>query len=259
MAARTKSEEKMDVDNEKVATEDTSGNLATGELVGDSEGAVEVKSTEDVGNGETRTKRQIKKDDSGISVEKSENSSDDDASKKQKTTNGQVQEGGHSSLNGSGFMPKLKSRVKNRNYRIKKGRGMGKGSSDEDERTTVESQHSSQRAGDGRSSPDSGHQESSSAPDDVEVEEPGKESAGLATSGIDSTRKRSRASESDESDSAGSEERKTELSDTELEEEEITPSVLLKQKPKHKWFVVQEVINRYVIFILVCSGSLGVK
>ena len=257
MAARTKSVEKMDVDKEEAASEDTGGNLATGELVGGCEGAVEVKSAQDVGNGETRTKRQIKKDDSGISVEKSENSSDDDASKKQKTARGQFQEGGGSSLNGSsGFIPKLRSRIKNRNYRIKKGGGVGKGSSDEDERTTVESQHSSQRPGDGRSSPDSGHQESSSAPDDVEVEESGKESAGLEASGVDSTRKRSRASESDESDSAGSEERKTELSDTELEEEEITPSVLLKQKPKHKWFVVQEVINRYVSFILVCRGSL---
>lgn len=259
MAARTKAEEKMDVDNAKAATEDTGGNLATGEVVGESEGAIEIKSAEDVGNGETRTKRQIKKDDSGISVEKSENSSDDDASKKQKTASGQVQEGGGSYFSGSGFIPKPKSRFKNRNYRTKKGRGIGKGSSDEDETTIVESQHSSQTAGDGRSSPDSGHQESSSAPDDVEVEELGKESADVETSGVDNTRKRSRASESDESDSAGSEERKTELSDTELEEEEITPSVLLKQKPKHKWFVVQEVINRYVIFILVCSGSLGIK
>lgn len=256
MAARIKAEEKMDVDNAKAATEDCGGNIATGEVVGESEGAVGVKSAEDVGNGETRTKRQIKKDDSGISVEKSENSSDDDASKKQKTAGGQVQEGGGSSFNGSGFTLKLKSRFKNRNYRTKKGRGVGKGSSDEDEMTIVESQHSSQTAGDGRSSPDSGHQESSSAPDDVEVEE----SADVETSGVDNTRKRSRASESDESDSAGSEERKTELSDTELEEEEeITPNVLLKQKPKHKWFVVQEVINRYVIFILVYSGSLGIK
>lgn len=244
MAARTKAEEKMDVDNAKAATEDTGGNLAPGEVVGESEGAVEVKSADDVGNGETRTKRQIKKDDSGISVEKSENSSDDDASKKPKTANFQVQEVGGCSFNGSGFLPKLKSRFKNRNYRTKKGRGIGKGSSDEDETTIVESQQSSQTAGDGRSSPDSGHQESSSAPDDVEVEESGKESADVETSGVDNTRKRSRASESDESDSAGSEERKTELSDTELEEEEITPNVLLKQKPKHKWFVVQEVINR---------------
>jgi len=245
----------MDVDNAKTATEDTGGNLAAGEVVGESEGAVEVKSADDVGNGETRTKRQIKKDDSGISVEKSENSSDDDSSKKPKTAIGQVQEDGGSSFNRNVFTPKLKSRFKNRNYRIKMGRGIAKGSSDEDETTIVESQQSSQAAGDGRSSPDSGHQESSSAPDDVEVEE----SADVETSGVDNTRKCSRASESDESDSVGSEERKTELSDTELEEEEITPNVLLKQKPKHKWFVVQEVINRYVIFILVCSGSLGIK
>lgn len=245
----------MDVDSEKAAIEDTGGNLASGEPVGDFDDKVETKSSEDVGYGETRTKRQIKKDDSGISVEKSENTSDDDdASKKQKTANGRLQEGDSSSMKGTGFLPKLKSRTKNRNYRIKKGRGLGKGSSDEDESTPVESKQDSPKPGEGRSSPDSGHQESSSAPDDVEAEESSKEPAGLETSGMDSTRKRSRASESEESESAGSEERTTELSDTEEEEEEeITPSVLLKQKPKHKWFVMQEVVNRYVIFIFVCS------
>ncbi|XP_069687028.1 DDB1- and CUL4-associated factor 8-like isoform X2 [Periplaneta americana] len=245
MASSTKSEETMDVDSEKAATKDTGGNLASGEPVADSDDKLEVKSPEAVGNGETRTKRQIKKDDSGISVEKSENSSDDDASKKQKTANGRLQEG-DSSMKGSGFFPKLKSKTKSRNYRVKKGRGMGEGSSEEDESTTVESKQDSPKPGEGRSSPDSGHQESSSAPDDVEMEESGKNSAGLETAGVDSTRKRSRASESEESDTGGSEERKTEPSDSEQEEEEeeITPSVLLKQKPKHKWFVMQEVVNR---------------
>jgi hypothetical protein len=245
----------MDVDSEKADE-----NLASGEPVGDLDDKVEIKSTEDVGCGETRTKRQIKKDDSGISVEKSENTSDDDddddASKRQKTASGQIQEGVSSSVKGTGFLPKLKSRTKNRNYRIKKGRGIDKGSSDEDECTTVESKQDSPKAGEGRSSPDSGHQESSSAPDDVEVEESSKGPIGVETSGIDNTRKRLRASESEESDSAGSEERKTELSDTELEEDEITPSVLLKQKPKHKWFVMQEVVNRYVTFFLAHSSLL---
>lgn len=243
----------MDVDNEKVVIEDTGGNLASGEPLGDFDDKVEIKSAEDVGYGESRTKRHIKKDDSGISVEKSENTSDDDdASKKQKTANGRLQEGDNSSMKGTGFLPKLKSRTKSRNYRIKKGRGLGRGSSDEDECTTAESKQDSPKPGEGRNSPDSGHQESSSAPDDVEAEESSKEPADLETPGVDSTRKRSRASESEESESAGSEERTTELSDTEEEEEEeITPSVLLKQKPKHKWFVMQEVVNRYVTFILI--------
>lgn len=252
MASSTKSDEIMDADSEKVATENIAGSLTSGEPAGDSGDKMEVNATEAVGNEETRSKQQIKKDDSGISVEKSENSSDDDASKKQQTVNGRLQEDGSSSANGTAFFPKLKSRIRSRNYRIRKGRGVGRGSSDDDdESTAVESVHNSPKPGEGRSSPDSGHQESSSAPDDVEVEESSKETAGLETSGVDSCRKRSRASESEESDSAGSEERKTELSDTELEEEEITPSVLLKQKPKHKWFVMQEVVNRYVIFILV--------
>jgi hypothetical protein len=246
MASSTRSDETMDVDGEKEATENIAGSLTS---TGDSGDKTEVNVPE-VGNEETRNKRQIKKDDSGISVEKSENSSDEDASKK-KPVNGRLQEDGSSSMNATGFLPKLKSRFRSRNYRIKKGRGVGKGSSDEDESTTVESVHTSPKQGEGRSSPDSGHQESSSAPDDVEVEESGKEMAGVETSGVDSNRKRSRGSESEESDSAGSEERKTELSDTELEEEEITPTVLLKQKPKHKWFVMQEVVNRYVIFILI--------
>lgn len=251
MASSTKSDETMDTDSEKVATENIAGSLTSGEPVGDSGDKMEVNADEAVGNEEPRSKQQIKKDDSGISVEKSENSSDDDASKKQKTVNGRLQEDGSSSANGTAVFPKLKSRIRSRNYRIKKGRGVGKGSSDdEDESTAVESVHNSPKPGEGRSSPDSGHQESSSAPDDVEAES-NKETTSLETAGIDSCRKRSRASESEESDSAGSEERKTELSDTELEEEEITPSVLLKQKPKHKWFVMQEVVNRYVIFILV--------
>jgi hypothetical protein len=260
MASSTKSEETMDVDSEKAAADDRSENLASGEAVGNSNDKVEVNSAEDVGNGEARNKRQIEKDDSGISVEKSENSSDDDddddddASKKQKTANGRLQEGDNSSVKGSEFLPKLKSKIRNRNYRSKKGRGVGDGSSD-DESTTVESKQGSPKPGEGRSSPDSGHQESSSAPDDVEMEESSNEPAGLETSGVDSTRKRSRASESEESDSVGSEERKTELSDTELEEE-ITPSVLLKQKPKHKWFVMQEVVNRYVNSFLFILSSL---
>lgn len=243
MASSTKSDETMDIDGEKGATENIAGSLTS---TGNSGDKTEVNAAEAAGNEETRSKRQIKKDDSGISVEKSENSSDDDASKK-KTVNGRLQEDGSSSVNATAFLPKLKSRFRSRNYRIKKGRGVGKGSSDEDESTTVESP----KQGEGRSSPDSGHQESSSAPDDVEVEESSKDTAGVETSGVDSNRKRSRGSESEESDSAGSEERKTELSDTEPEEEEITPSVLLKQKPKHKWFVMQEVVNRYVVFILI--------
>ncbi|PNF37312.1 DDB1- and CUL4-associated factor 8 [Cryptotermes secundus] len=256
MASSTKSDETMDTDSEKVATENIAGSLTSGEPVGESGDKMEVNVAEAVGNEETRTKQHIKKDDSGISVEKSENSSDDDASKKQKTVNGRLQEDGSSSANGTAFFPKLKSKIRSRNYRIKKGRGVGKGSSDdEDESTTVESVHNSPKPGEGRSSPDSGHQESSSAPDDVEVEESSKETAGLETPGIDSCRKRSRASESEESDSAGSEERKTELSDTELEEEEITPSVLLKQKPKHKWFVMQEVVNRQKGVSGRCQGA----
>ncbi|PSN50052.1 DDB1- and CUL4-associated factor 8 [Blattella germanica] len=249
MASSTKTQESMDVDSEKAVSEDKEGSFASGEQFTESADKVDAKPAEGVGNGETRTKRQIKKDDSGISVEKSENSSDDDASKKQKTANGRLPEVDGSSVGsvkGSGLFPKFKAKAKNRNYRVKKVRGIGgDGSSDEDESNNVETKQDSPKAGEGRSSPDSGHQESSSAQDDVEMEESGREPSSLDTAGVDSNRKRSRASESEESDSAGSEESKTEASDSDqdAEEKEITPPVLLALKPKHKWFVMQEVVN----------------
>ncbi|KAJ9586608.1 hypothetical protein L9F63_019801, partial [Diploptera punctata] len=254
MASSTKSQESMDVDTEKASSEGTGDNFGLAET----EDKVDIKPSEIVGNGETRTKRQIKKDDSGISVEKSENSSDDDGSKKQKTATRKLLEVDGSSVSSvkeNGLFTKLKSKAKNRNYRVKKGRGAGEGSSEEDESNNVESKEDSSKVGEGRSSPDSGHQESSSAPDDVEMEESSKEPAGLESAGLDSTRKRSRASESEESDSVGSDDQKTEISDSDREEEEITPSVLLKQKPKHKWFVMQEVVNRQKGVSGRCQGA----
>lgn len=268
MASETTSDT-MEVDSEKAALGESDCNKVSGGPFGDiAKDCDNQKHKETIGDSETRIKRQIKKDDSGISVEKSENSSEDDASKRPKTSN--EQEIGCSSTCSakdiSSFV-KLTAKAKNRNYRNKKTEQCID-SSDEDGNITdkddtvktvegksrPDSGHQENK--EGRSSPDSGHQESSSALDDVEMEESRapQEDAEM-TEGM---RKRTRVSESEDShDSAESEDKKSESLDSEAEEEEeeVTPTVLLKPKPKHKWFVMQEVVNRQKGMSGRCQGS----
>lgn len=105
----------------------------------------------------------------------------------------------------------------------------------------------------GNSSPDSGNQETSSGGDtlDVEMEESQdtKDASSPSEDCDKSFRKRSHEPDVEsENDSDVETGRKVKSSDSEeeAEEDEVTPSVLQKEKPKHKWFVVQEVINRSV-------------
>lgn len=97
-----------------------------------------------------RSKRQMKKDDSGISVEKSENSSDDDSFKKQKTL-GKEEKGDdvvkdkppEANATSSESFPKLKPKTKNRNYRKKSLEAGGASSDDENKEPSSKSQQGS--------------------------------------------------------------------------------------------------------------------
>ncbi|XP_046389045.1 DDB1- and CUL4-associated factor 8-like [Ischnura elegans] len=192
---------------------------------------------------EVRLKRHMKKDDSGISVEKSEVSSDDDANKKQKTAEALVKDDKSS----SGSFPKLNSKAKNRNYR-KKGNTDGDVSSDE-ESTNKESGRSScsnpqteeeEKEAHEKKNPDSQKQESAATSDnaDIEMEE------GLSSPFADADQNSSHDSDADSDSDTNSEERKSDIKSSDNEAAEISAVVLMKGKPKHKWFVMQEVINR---------------
>lgn len=195
---------------------------------------------------DTRTKRQIKKDDSGISVEKSENSSDDDGSKKPKVLRekccGEENEN-NAKLEVSDF-PKFKSKIKNRNYR-KKRFLVNFTSSDEDNSNSESKQ--STAAADACSSPDSGHQENGSI---VDVEMVNANEGDTVCSNKETTdsntRKQSHVSNSDDSDSDSDNSRSSLDKDVDEDRDDKVPNVMLKEKPKHKWFVTKEVLNRLV-------------
>ncbi|GLH01088.1 Protein will die slowly [Gryllus bimaculatus] len=188
---------------------------------------------------EARLKRQIKKDDSGISVEKSENSSEEDASKRSKRTDDQIGEGEcRTRTEEEVQFPKLKLKSKNRNYRSKTSGNNGSSDEDAGDVNETEGEEKEMKGKGGKSSPDSGHLENGSAVEDVEMEE----TADHSNDEPESHSKPFHPLDSDESnDSSDSHCKKRDGGDSDWED---IPSVLLKPKPKHKWFVMQEVVNR---------------
>nr|CAD7444906.1 unnamed protein product [Timema bartmani] len=242
MASSTKPEELMEVDSELISLDQKAASIPADDSCDFIMNTNKVLL--DPSPADAPSRCQIKKDDSGISVEKSENSSEDDNSKKPKILQGKPlqdeEAASEDTVLENGAFPKLKNKTKNRNYRSKKvDKGIWNQSSDEDEcvGTSID-----------KESPVSGEKDNSNAADqvdalDVNVAETSTSSL-VATMTCDTTRGSSISSDSEDSSELleGLKE-KGDLSDAEEDNEateEVTPGVLLKSKPKHKWFVIQE-------------------
>jgi hypothetical protein len=167
---------------------------------------------------ETKSRRLMEKDDSGISVEKSGNSSDDDLRKRQASSEG------NSSM--SDLFPKMRSHSKTRNYRKATHEAMDTSSEEEEEAVPPTEENVAPE------SPAAAAREDTSD-----------------TSWQDIDDDESSSSTSTPSDSPVGRQAKTlKMSDTEDndgDDDKPLPAVLLKQKPKHKWSMVHEVIGRY--------------
>nr|CAD7412799.1 unnamed protein product [Timema poppensis] len=257
MASSTKPEELMEVDSELISPDQKAASIPANDSCDFIMNTNKVLL--DPSPADTPSRCQIKKDDSGISVEKSENSSEDDNSKKPKILQGKpLQDEGAASEDivlENGAFPKLKNKTKNRNYRSKKvDKGIWEESSDEDECVGASID---------KESPESGEKDNSNAVGqvgalDVNMAETSTSSL-VATMTCDTTRGSSISSDSEDSNELleGLKE-KGDLSDAEEDNEaaeEVTPGVLLKSKPKHKWFVIQEVINRQTGVRGRCQGA----
>ncbi|XP_063222429.1 DDB1- and CUL4-associated factor 8-like [Bacillus rossius redtenbacheri] len=244
---------------DKVSEERSEGNNKTSSSVtngvaNDIDGTL-LKSSENVNT----NKRQMKKHDSGISVEKSENSSDDETSKRQKGSlekhsdaESAMSECGPSNDRGATFL-KLKSNSKHRNYRSKKSGGKAtlvESNSDDDSHTPLN--HGSLSAHEEGTSLNSGVSQVSSSKDGVDNGE--EDDIPLDTYDIfgpvEENRNQSEQVDSGSEDSnygdgaSNAAKGASTESEADDEEEEITPSVLLKKPPKHKWCIVKEVVNR---------------
>nr|CAD7260882.1 unnamed protein product [Timema shepardi] len=257
MASSTKPEELMEVDSELFSLDQKAASIPANDSCDFITNTNKVLLDPSPAN--TPGRCQIKKDDSGISVEKSENSSEDDNSKKPKILQGKAlqdeEAASEDTVLENGAFPKLKNKTKNRNYRSKKvDKGIWEESSDEDECVGASID---------KESPESGEKDNSNAVDqvgalDVNMAETSTSSL-VATMTCDNTRGSSISSDSDDSNELleGLKE-KGDLSDAEEDieaTEEVTPGVLLKSKPKHKWFVIQEVINRQTGVRGRCQGA----
>ncbi|KAK6640365.1 hypothetical protein RUM44_012058 [Polyplax serrata] len=175
---------------------------------------------------------------------------------------------------GDGF-PKVKSKFKNRNYRNKsqpESSGDRVSSGDEEDANGSNVKNKQQTAlGTNPCSPDSGIPEASSsngAADEYGSAEDSMEMGGWVpdfsigdnTEAIErgdahnssSSMSCSASSSSSDSSMSAMEDSKYDAIDSDKED---PPSVLLKQKPKHKWFAIPEIINRQVGFSNKKQGS----
>ncbi|KAF4521565.1 hypothetical protein B566_EDAN001285, partial [Ephemera danica] len=157
---------------------------------------------------ESKSRRLMEKDDSGISVEKSGNSSEDDQRKSQASSEG------NSAV--PDLFPKMRSHSKTRNYRKSTHNTSDTSSDDGEEVPPVEEQD--------------------------RPESPMLDYGDTLWPNLDDV-----LNSSSSSSMESPPRRNIKFSDTEEngdDDDEPTPAVLLKQKPKHKWSMVHEIINR---------------
>ncbi|XP_049789049.1 DDB1- and CUL4-associated factor 8-like [Schistocerca nitens] len=210
-----------------------------------------------------KARRHMEKDDSGISVEKSENSSDDNASNKVEVQHKEENEGnGEKNGNGdedddsSGFrgfpdfdypeFPKLKPKSKTRCYRK---RSSPLSSDEENSNNATE-----EAVNETPARPNDEEQERERPlPDEIDIIDLGADDS-IHSEPREELRPRRRRSRS-RSNSAGSV--PTDGPDSDSSEEEdgkVTPPVLHKTKPKHRWCVTKEVVERQRGFPGRCQG-----